>query len=85
MANKTIGIVIIVFLILILIAYGVWVYISYRNKTGFFAPFKPTLGPGLIPVLPDSAVVPLTPEVQAKKMALINAAKAIAASKRLAI
>lgn len=62
-------------LIVALIGYGIWLYISYRNKTGFFRPFTPTLSNGLTtPVPAAQANQPLTPEVKAKRDAMIQRA-----------
>lgn len=63
-----------IILIIFLIFYGIWIYNSYQNNTGFFAPYTPVLSPGLTQPLPTSAFTQLTPEQQQNKSNLVNAA-----------
>lgn len=82
-SSKTGGIVIIVILLIVLIGFGIWIYVSSKNKTGFFAPYDPAPNSttGLIQSVPSSRFEPLTAEEKAKKDAMIAIALQIAANK----
>ena len=81
--SKTAGVIMIVLVLVLLIGYGVWIWISSTNKTGFFAPYNPAPEDttGLYQSVPDSRFTPLTPEIKAKRDAMIEIARGIAATK----
>lgn len=72
MASNTVFVIVGIITIIILIAFGIWLYYSYKNNTGFFEPFAPTLGPDLQPSSPAGQFVPLTPDAVSKKTTMLN-------------
>ena len=83
MSEKTIGIIVVVVLIVLIVIYGIWLYVSSRNKTGFFKEHKPELGSGLYQVIPEDRYVPMTEEIRLKKEDMIQKALEKARSQRL--
>lgn len=72
--SKAGPIVVGVLVLIALIGWIVYLYISHKNQTGLFAPFTPTLAAGLVQPVPNSRYVPLTPEQIIKRDQLIQAA-----------
>lgn len=70
-SSKTPGIVIGVLLILVLVGYFIWIIVSSQNKTGFFKPYVPKLGPGLVKQVPDEKFVPFDAESERKRDELV--------------
>lgn len=74
--TKTPYIIITVLMFIALVVYGVWIYSTSRSRTGFFAPYKPTPGKGLVQPLESLNLNnrPLTDSEIKRKNNLINAA-----------
>ena len=73
--SKVPFVIVIVILVLFLIGYAIWLYVTSRNQTGFFKPYTPILAEGLYyPVPPEQANQVLTPTQADIRAKLIQAA-----------
>ena len=59
--HKSTYIIITIIMVSIIIIYGLWIFISYKNKTGFFTPYNPVPNPDTELYMPFSST-PLTAE-----------------------